>query len=170
MTAPRTHTTQTLLISDWVADPDAVAHAAAQAVEPTGHPGVAVLVPAWLHGLDWAGDPRASIPCAERYVQSLVAACRARGLSVNHATVGDPHPITAVLDVLMSNDFDRMLLATEPRRIGRPAWLSLERRMSRASGLPVDFVAVAPPRSHRSHHCVGKNMGAAGFEPATARV
>jgi hypothetical protein len=48
-------------------------------------PTFGVLVPAWLHGLAWAGDPAASVPCAERQLESdevLLFARSARFLSL----------------------------------------------------------------------------------------
>jgi hypothetical protein len=82
---------QVLLVSDWVADAEEVADAARQAL-PEPRSEITIVVPAWLHGLDWAGDPEASIPCATRHLELLTAACRARGLHVAGAAVGDPHP------------------------------------------------------------------------------
>ena len=142
-----------LLVSDWVADPDEVAGAARAAVsEPAAE--ITIVVPAWLHGLDWAGDPGASIPCATRHAELLTAACRARGLTVSRAAVGDPHPATAVLDALVARRYERVLLAREPRRVPHLPWLRLERRIERACALPVVRIALEQPRRRHQRHCV----------------
>ena len=144
-----------LLVSDWVADPDEVAGVAHQAVRAAAAE-ITIVVPAWLHGLDWAGDPRASIPCAARHAELLGAACRARGLHVAGAAVGDPHPATAVLDALAAHSYERILLAREARRVPRLPWLRLEQRIERACALPVESVAVDHPRRRHAHHCVAE--------------
>jgi hypothetical protein len=47
-------------------------------------------VPAWLHGLDWASDPAASVPCAQRQLTNISRLVRAADLSFDAASVGDP--------------------------------------------------------------------------------
>jgi hypothetical protein len=145
-----------LLVSDWAADPEEVAGAAARAVANGGFAEIGIVVPAWLHGIDWMGDPHASIPCAARHERLLAAACRARGLTVTTSEVGDPHPVTAVLDALSSERAERVLVALEPRRVPRPSWLGLEGRVRRACGLPVEVLPVRRHRSRREHHCLAE--------------
>ena len=58
-TAP---SSRVLVVSDWRADPASVI-AACRAHAAGGDVAFALVVPAWLHGLDWVGDPTASRPC-----------------------------------------------------------------------------------------------------------
>jgi hypothetical protein len=141
-----------LLVSDWVADAEEVAGAAQQTLSEPGSE-ITIVVPAWLHGLDWAGDPGASVPCATRHLELLTAACRARGLQITRAAVGDPHPATAILDAIAEERYERVFLAREPRHLPRLPWLGLERRIERACAVPVDRVALGRPRSRHAHHC-----------------
>jgi hypothetical protein len=103
---------QVLVVADWTLDPHAViaSLSACEAERPTVW---SLLVPAWLHGLDWAGDPRASGPCAERILLTLRELDVAAGLEVRLAIVCDPHPITAVNDAGFR--CDAMLLCTRHR-------------------------------------------------------
>src|SRR4051812_36765227 len=60
-----------LVVSDWRTDPDdVIRHCRDRAA--AGDVAFALVVPAWLHGLDWVGDPLASRPCAARQLESLV--------------------------------------------------------------------------------------------------
>jgi hypothetical protein len=71
-----------LLVSDWTVDPHAVVAAAARHDERESA-AFALLVPAWLHGLDWVGDPLASVPCAQRQLDVILGPGRRLG----HCTV-----------------------------------------------------------------------------------
>jgi hypothetical protein len=56
-----------LVVADWAVDPrKVVATCAARGRGSVLH----LVVPAWLHGLDWAGDPFASVPCARRQLDA----------------------------------------------------------------------------------------------------
>ena len=73
----RTDQRRVLLVADWAIDPHAVVRQATR--HDQMHPTVyGLLVPAWLHGLDWAGDPEASVPCARRQVDAIRGLARAR--------------------------------------------------------------------------------------------
>lgn len=76
------------------------------------------MVPAWLHGLDWAGDPAASVPCAQRQLDKLAdLSIRAR-LDVEVRGVGDPDVISAIGDALDGRDAAEILLFERRRRRG----------------------------------------------------
>jgi hypothetical protein len=157
-----------LLVSDWTVDPGTIVAAAASRNErePASF---AVLVPAWLHGLDWAGDPAASVPCAQRQLQAILALATATGLTVHDAAVGDPDPTTAIADALERVAADSILLCAPARRpIFGP--LDLARRAHRLSGLPVERAAIsaaAAPGVHwlstrrKLHHCTAEAARAA---------
>jgi hypothetical protein len=58
---PFTQETATpLVVADWKIDAEAVVTICRQRL--AGASAVHVVVPAWLHGLDWAGDPFTSVP------------------------------------------------------------------------------------------------------------
>jgi hypothetical protein len=68
-----------------------------------------VLVPATLRGLGRMGDPRATIPDAERYAALLQTALLNAGVAVCEARVGDPDPHAAIDDALLLEAFDEVL-------------------------------------------------------------
>src|SRR5215212_11710635 len=88
-----------LLMADWAVDPHAVV-AAASRRDARGPAEFHLVVPAWLHGVDWAGDPLGSFPCAQRQLDRLRGLTAAAGLAVAHAAVGDPDPTAAIGDAL----------------------------------------------------------------------
>jgi hypothetical protein len=156
-----------LLVSDWTLDPGAVVAAAASRDErePASF---ALLVPAWLHGLDWAGDPAASVPCAQRQLQAVLALATATGLTIYDAAVGDPDPTTAIADALERVAPDSILLcAPAHRAMFGP--LDLAWRARSISGLPVErgaLPAAAPGARwlgsrRRPHHCTAEAAQAA---------
>ena len=107
--------TRVLAVADWAVEPEAVVAAMRRqaGAEPTIF---GLLVPAWLHGLDWAGDPTAAVPCAERQLDTLERLCGDAGLLVGAAWVGDPNPATAAGDVLLGAlPADHVLLCTARR-------------------------------------------------------
>jgi hypothetical protein len=123
----------------------------------------ALLVPAWLHGLDWAGDPAASVPCATRQLETLTMLAAAAGLAVHDAAVGDPDPVTAIADAIYSNPAEELLICVPAHRVRGP--LELAHRARRFTGLPVSRVAVpaiAAPRSRwlhrRPRHCAHEQL------------
>jgi hypothetical protein len=101
-------------------------------------------VPAWLHGLDWAGDPTASAPCAQRQLDAIASRSRACGLDVEVAGVGDPDPLSAIGDTLDSHGATKILLFARRRRIGGSHPWDLVHRAQRLTGLPVKRIAASP--------------------------
>lgn len=137
-----------LAVADWAVDPHAVVAAASARAPATFW----LAVPAWLHGLDWAGDPRASRPCARRQLERLLALFRDAGLEVTGGSVGEPEPVTSIGDALAAWPADEILLCTRPRRLRHP--LDLAHRARRSTGLRVDRVAApAAERTRRGGHC-----------------
>src|SRR4051794_29809541 len=150
-----------LVVADWAVDASAVVSACPQP-RSGDQQEVALLIPAWLHGLDWAGDPRASTPCASRQLAAIVGLADARGVEFTSACVGDPDVLTSIGDVLASWPADELLLCSRPRRLRLPHPLNLERRARRLTGLTVRRVelpsAARPARARasmpwRSGHC-----------------
>ena len=147
MTTTTETTRAVLLTADWAVDPHAVVAAAAERAAD-GPAEFLLLVPAWLHGLDWTGDPRASVPCAHAQLRRIGELCAAAGLSVRAATVGDPDPVTAICDALGDRHADELLLCTRGRRL-------LAYRARRATGLPLRHVeAHGAGGRRRRGHCV----------------
>jgi hypothetical protein len=130
-----------LVVADWTVDPRDVVAACAE----RGDEAVFVLtVPAWLHGLDWAGDPAASAPCAQRQLDAIASLSRASGLDLEVAGVGDPDPMSAIGDTLDAHGATEILLVARRRRIaGSHPW-DLVNRAQRLTGLPVRRVAASP--------------------------
>src|SRR4051812_15036747 len=87
-----------LLVADWAVDPHEVVAEACRQHSRRWDTAFGVLVPAWLHGIDWAGDPRGSVPCARRQLGSIQELAAAAGLPLESAAVGDPEPVTAIYD------------------------------------------------------------------------
>ena len=141
------HRDRVLAVADWNVDPHAVVAALARRHGPFG-PHVALLVPAWLHGLDWAGDPTASAPCAQRQLDTLQRLCAAAGLPVEAALVGDPDPATAITDALLERPAEEILLFTRRHTIATPSPFDLAHRVERATGVRVHRVPLR--RKNRS--------------------
>jgi hypothetical protein len=148
-----------LLVCDWTVDPHAVVAAASRRNGRTAS-AFALVVPAWLHGLDWAGDPLASGPCACEQQQAISSLLDAAGLRVERAEVGDPDPTSAIEDALAVWPADEILVFTRERRRARGPF-GLARRVARATGVPV--ARVRAPRTaggrrrglrRRAGHCV----------------
>jgi hypothetical protein len=141
---PRPAGTPVLAVVDWTVDPHAVV--AALSRRATAHESsFGLLVPAWLHGIDWVGDPTASVPCAERQLATLVELCDRAGLEIGVAAVGDPDPITATVDMLRHWDATGIVLCTGARHFTVPPVLGLASRLRRATGLPVAQVSGVRP-------------------------
>jgi hypothetical protein len=134
-----------LLVSDWSTDPDAVITACRERAA-AGDVAFALVVPAWLHGLDWVGDPTASRPCAARQLDTLTRLAASAGLDVRFADVGDPDPSSEVDDALQHFAATEVLLCRDTWRLGHP--IDLSRRLRRMTGLPV---AARPTRSRRDN-------------------
>ena len=150
--ARRTRTdARILVVADWTVDPHAVVAACSRHDErdPTSF---VLLVPAWLHGLDWAGDPAASAPCAQRQLETIAQLSIAAGLDVEVAGVGDPDPISAIGDVLESHAPTEILLCGRERRFGTSHPLDLAHRAHRTTRLPVRRISVAAAAGPRARH------------------
>ena len=142
-TAPIEPEALVLAVADWTVDPHRVA-AALRAERGRQAASFALLVPARLAGLSWTGDPYASRPCAERQLHELTELCDRSGIDLAGARVGDPEVVPAIEDALLDWPAARILLFDRGRRsVGHP--LELSRRVGRATGRPVDRIAVPAP-------------------------
>ena len=137
----------TLIVADWAIDPDAVVTACAARDQKSA---LHLVVPAWLHGLDWAGDPWASVPCARRQLERIVELCATAGLRVESAEVGDPDPLDAIGDAVSALDVGEIVLFARGRHVAPAHPFSVARRAERLTGLPVTAVVTdrgsRPPR------------------------
>jgi hypothetical protein len=129
-----------LVVADWSLDPAAVV-AALRARYARYRSQFALLVPARLHGIAWAGDPKASRPCAERQLDRLRLLSERFGIPVGMTRVGDPETVPAVLEALEDWPAEEVLLFGRRRRSFFPRALSLARRIERSSSIPVEWVA-----------------------------
>ena len=153
----------TLVVADWAVDPEAVA--ATCAARDRG-PALHLVVPAWLHGLDWTGDPFASVPCARSQLERIVDLCRTAGLRVASAKVGDPDPLSAIGDALEAARVDEIVLFARGRHVNPGHPFSVVRRAERLSGLRVTPVAVrAAPRPPRRRFLAGSHCVPATHAP-----
>jgi hypothetical protein len=143
LTTPRDTATRerVLLVADWTVDPHAVV-AAACAQADDRSVSFRLLVPAWLHGLDWVGDPAASFPRAQRQAAKLAGLLADAGLVVEGADVGDPEPLTAMGDAMGAWPADQILLVTRRNRLPCRHPLDLVHRARRRAGVPVELVEV----------------------------
>jgi hypothetical protein len=141
---------RTLVLADWRADPGGVI-AACRDRAADGEMGFALVVPGWLHGIDWAGDPYASRPCAARQLEALVRLSATVKLDVELAQVGDPDPTSAVDDALETFGATDILVCRDRMRLRHP--LDLAHRLRRMTGLPVETLGLpagTPRRAWRS--------------------
>jgi hypothetical protein len=134
-----TTTGHVLVVADWTADAQAVVAACATHRELRGG-AFGLVVPARLRGLDWVGDPTASIPCAERQLSSIAQLAAAAGFRFDAAGVGDPDPLAAIGDALADWPADEILLCARPARVSLPHPFDLAHRARRLTGLAVSHV------------------------------
>ena len=130
-----------LVVADWTADAQAVVDACATRRELRGG-AFGLVVPARLRGLDWVGDPTASIPCADRQLGSIGELAAAAGLRFDASSVGDPDPLAAIGDALADWPADELLLCMRPQRVALPHPFDLAHRARRLTGLAVSRVEV----------------------------
>ena len=138
-----------LVVADWTVDPHAVVAAVCRRLPDAR---LALVVPARLHGLDWAGDPNASCPCARRQVEAIEELAAAAGIEFDLAVAGDPDPIAAIDDALAGWRADRLLLCTRRGTLRAPRAFGLASRARRVTGLPVDHLTPAPPAPDDERH------------------
>lgn len=129
-----------LVVADWAIDPHGVVEACTRRVDD-GPSDLTLLVPAWLHGLDWAGDPKASVPCAQRQLANIRLVAGARGLGYTATVVGDADVVTAICDVLVDAPADEVLLCARSSRLHSHSF-DVAHRARRATGLPVRRIEV----------------------------
>jgi hypothetical protein len=138
-------TATSLVVADWKIDAAAVVTICRQRL--AGASAVRVVVPAWLHGLDWAGDPFASVPCARRQLDRMSRLCLDAGLRVISAEVGDPDPLSAISDALDHRPIDQILLFARGRHVAAAYPFSVAHRAERLTGLAVhSFTAPSTPK------------------------
>ena len=138
-----------LVVADWTIDPETVV-TTCRASDRDQDLGLHIVVPAWLHGLDWAGDPWASVPCAQRQLAHITHLCTAAGLRVGSAEVGDPDPLSAIGDAVATGTVEEILLFARGRHVAAGYPFSVARRAERLTGLPVQrFAAALVPRPRR---------------------
>jgi hypothetical protein len=140
-----------LVVADWTVDPHAVVAACRRRAEQSAC-AFGLLVPAWLHGLDWVGDPAASVPCAQRQVASVGQLARAGDLSFDAMSVGDPDPLAAICDALADWPAEELLLCTQTRGLTVPHAFDLAHRTRRLTGLPVRRIDLPGTTIQRSRH------------------
>ncbi len=111
--------------------------------------GFTLLVPAVPRGLSWAVDMKAGGPEAELRARTGALHMRSCGLEIEAAMVGDPDPLAAVGDALISNRFDEVVVATLPHGVSHWLRLSLPQRVQRLTELPVVHVTAHPRHVRR---------------------
>jgi hypothetical protein len=158
------HTTapphRALVVADWSLDPQAVVAVIGE-VNRQKHSTFGLVVPARLHGLDWAGDPHASCPCAQRQLLTLDELCRDAGIPLEMGRVGDPESAPAISETLLDWPAEQILLFGHDRRIRASHPFSLTRRVQRMTGLRVTRLEVpaagaatfAHRRFRKAPHC-----------------
>jgi len=140
--ASPTEPDRVLLVADWRVDPQAVVNAIRSHSPATS---VALLVPAKLNGLDWAGDPYASVPCAQRQLDRIVELAYRAGLTFATIGVGDPEPLAAISDALADWPADRLVLIARRGRLSPLHPFDLRTRARRLTGVAsVERLEVPP--------------------------
>ena len=124
-----------LVVADWAIDPHGVVEACARRMDDCPSD-LTLVVPAWLHGLGWAGDPKASVPCAQRQLASIRRLASARGLRYRAAVVGDADVVTAICDVLADAPADEVLMCARTSPL-HSHFFDVAHRVRHATGLPV---------------------------------
>jgi hypothetical protein len=150
-----------LAVVEWSLDPHAVV-AAISARDEEQRFLYGLLVPARLHGLDWAGEPNAGRPCAHRQLARLEELLDDAGVAVATAGVGDPETAPAIDDALLDWPAEEVLLLAPARRVRLAHPLALPRRVARSTGLPVSEIPFPSPGKRsvarlgmrRALHCV----------------
>jgi hypothetical protein len=144
-----------LVVADWKIDAEPVVATCRQRLAPGS--ALRVVVPAWLHGVDWAGDPFASVPCAQLQLDRIGRLCRDARLRLISAEVGDADPMNAISDALDQGPVDQILLFARGRHVAPGYPFSVARRAGRLTGLAVHGFAVPsiPQASRRRRFAAG---------------
>jgi hypothetical protein len=137
-----------LVVADWTVDPQAVV-TWCRTHDHRRPSTLRIVVPAWLHGLDWVGDPWASVPCAQGQLERTSGLCAAAGLRVGSAAVGDPDPLSAIDDAVHAGRVDEILLFARGRHVAAGYPLSVAWRAGRLSDVPVQSIATPRAASRR---------------------
>jgi hypothetical protein len=149
-----TATSAPLVVADWRIEAEGVVAACRTILDDAA--ALHLLVPAWLHGVDWAGDPFGSVPCAQRQAERIAELCVAAGLRVESCAVGDPDPVSAICDAVAAARVGEILLFARGRHASSSYPLSVARRARRLTGLPLQsFGTAMPPRPRRRPHLAG---------------
>ena len=144
------HTHRMLVVSDRTADPTALIDAVrkqaqGQRIEAT------VVVPATLHGLEWAGDPHATAPAAARHAALLQVSLLNAGVAICHAYVGDPDARAAIDDSMAAERFDEVLVNMRAHLLTRALRLAVADRIAPESDATVtDLRATRRARPRRA--------------------
>jgi len=128
-----------LIVADPTADPGKLMDAlreqvASQRIHAT------VLVPASLNGLEWMGDPRVTIPAAERQAALLQTALLNAGVARCDARVGDPDPHAAIDDALSVERYDEVLISVHTPRIATALHVGLADRVAPETNAEVTYM------------------------------
>jgi hypothetical protein len=157
---PFTHNTAPpLVVADWRIDAERVVATCRQRLAPECT--LRLVVPAWLHGVDWAGDPYASVPCAKLQLDRISRLCHDARLRVISAEVGDADPMNAISDALDHGPVDQILLFARGRHVAAGNPFSVARRAERLTGLAVHrFTVPSTPQASRR-----RRLGAGHCQP-----
>jgi hypothetical protein len=139
---PNSSITRVLVVADWSIDAQAVIDACERR-NREAPAAFALVVPAWLHGVDWAGDPLASVPCAQRQLANVTALAARSGRAFDSADIGDPEPVAATCDALNDWSADEIVICARGTRASHP--FDLIHRVERVTRLPVRRVSVPVP-------------------------
>jgi hypothetical protein len=126
-TQPPTH--RILIVADRKSDSTPVIDVLREKAE-TQRLHATVLVPASLHGFEWAGDPRAAVPAAELHAALLHVALLNAGVESCEASVGDPDPHAAIDDALSKDRFDEVVINVRSSRLTSALRLGLADRIA----------------------------------------
>jgi hypothetical protein len=149
--------TRVLVVADWDVDAQAIV-AACERWNSQQPSAFRFVVPARLRGLDWAGDPWASVPCADRQLESITRSAQAAGLNVTSSAIGDPDVITAIGDAVAGEPADELVLCLRASRFALSHPFDLAHRAQRLAGVPVERIDVSRNAGKTSAGGVAKGI------------
>src|SRR4051794_6746397 len=137
-----------LIVADRTADPFLLVkvlreRARTERIEAT------VVVPASLHGLEWVGDPRATMPDAERHAALLRTALLNAGVASCETGIGDPDPHAAVDDALGAAHYDEVLISLRSPRLASAFHLGLADRIALETDAGISYLRPGRRRHRR---------------------